>query len=185
MTPADLHGFVPAIVTPFDESGAIMEDGFIEVLEFLIGRGASAVCIAGDNGESWALSAAERGRLVRLAADHSKGRIKVILGISAPTFPAALAYVEAGRDNGADALLSMPQTYVLKASEAETATILCCEKSLVGNPKYPSEMGLAARTIGSGANSNDSVAPIQTVPVSAGRFNPKSGRGLMRCRYPQ
>lgn len=120
MTPADLHGFVPAIVTPFDESGAIMEDGFIEVLEFLIGRGASAVCIAGDNGESWALSAAERGRLVRLAADHSKGRIKVILGISAPTFPAALAYVEAGRDNGADALLSMPQTYVLKASEAET-----------------------------------------------------------------
>lgn len=120
MTPAELSGFVPAIVTPFDEAGAIMEDAFAEVLEFLIGRGASAVCIAGDNGESWALSAEERGRLVRLAADRSKGRAKVILGVSAPTLAAALAYARAGRENGADALLSMPPTYVLKSSEAET-----------------------------------------------------------------
>lgn len=119
MNKEDLHGYVPAIATPFNPRGEIMEDAFADLFEFLISRGATTICIAGDNGESWALSAAERGRLVRLAKDLSKGRVHVMLGISAPTIDASLAYIRAGEENGADVLLSMPQTYVLKASEAE------------------------------------------------------------------
>ena len=115
----DLHGYVPAIATPFSESGNIMEDAFVDMFEFLIGRGATTICVAGDNGESWALSAAERGRLVRLAKDTAKDRVKIMMGISAPTIDASLGYVNAAEENGADVLLSMPQTYVLKASEAE------------------------------------------------------------------
>jgi len=118
----DLHGYVPAIVTPFDAKGAIMEDAFVELFEFLIGRGATTICIAGDNGESWALTAAERGRLVRLAKDTARGRVHVMMGISAPTIDASLSYVKAAEESGADVLLSMPQTYVLKASEAELMT---------------------------------------------------------------
>ncbi|MDD7972168.1 dihydrodipicolinate synthase family protein [Roseinatronobacter alkalisoli] len=119
MQKEDLHGYVPAIVTPFNNKGEIMDDAFAGLFEFLISRGATTICIAGDNGESWALSAAERGRLVRLAKDTAKDRVKVMMGISAPTIDAALAYVKAAEENGADVLLSMPQTYVLKASEAE------------------------------------------------------------------
>jgi len=115
----DLQGYVPAIATPFNARGEIMEDAFVALFEFLLARGASCVCIAGDNGESWALSAAERGRLVRLAKDTAKGRVPVMMGISAPTIDAALAYVHAAEENGADVLLSMPQTYVLKATQAE------------------------------------------------------------------
>lgn len=119
MNKDDLHGYVPAIATPFNENGEIMEDAFVDLFEFLISRGATCVCIAGDNGESWALSAQERGRLVRLAKDTSKGRVPVMMGISAPTIDASIAYIRAAEENGADVLLSMPQTYVLKASEAE------------------------------------------------------------------
>lgn len=119
MQKEDLYGYVPAIATPFNERGEIMEDAFADLFEFLISRGATTICIAGDNGESWALSAAERGRLVRLAKDQAKGRVKVMMGISAPTIDASLAYIKAAEENGADVLLSMPQTYVLKASEAE------------------------------------------------------------------
>lgn len=119
MNKEDLHGYVPAIVTPFNAKGEIMEDAFADLFEFLIGRGATTICIAGDNGESWTLSAVERGRLVRLAKEQSKGRVNVMLGISAPTIDASMAYIRAGEENGADVLLSMPQTYVLKASEAE------------------------------------------------------------------
>ena len=104
MRRADLHGCVPAIVTPFAATGEIMEDALAEILEFLIGRGASAVCVAADNGESWALSAAGRGRLVRLAKDASRGRVPIITGITAPTMAASAAYVRAGDENGADAL---------------------------------------------------------------------------------
>ena len=119
MKKEDLHGYVPAIATPFNEKGKIMDDAFTELFEFLINRGDTTICIAGDNGESWALSATERGHLVRLAKDIAKDRVKVMMGISAPTIDASLAYVRAAEENGADVLLSMPQTYVLKASEAE------------------------------------------------------------------
>ena len=54
MKKEDLHGYVPAIATPFNEQGEIMDDAFAELFEFLIGRGATTICIAGDNGESWA-----------------------------------------------------------------------------------------------------------------------------------
>ena len=53
-----------------------------ELFEFLIGRGATTICIAGDNGESWALNATERGHLVRLAKDIAKDRVRVMMGIS-------------------------------------------------------------------------------------------------------
>jgi 4-hydroxy-tetrahydrodipicolinate synthase len=119
MRSQDLYGFVPAAVTPFDERGRICEDDFSAMVEWLISLGASSICIAGDNGESWALSAAERGLLVRLAADTAKGRVHIIAGCSAPTLAAALDYARAGRDNGAEALLMMPPTYVLKGSSDE------------------------------------------------------------------
>lgn len=115
----DLYGFVPATVTPFADTGEIMWDAFSEVLDHLVSRGASAICIAGDNGESWALSAEERGRLVRHAKDRLGAGTPVILGISAPTIGAVADYIRAAQDNGADALLSMPPTYVLKSSDAE------------------------------------------------------------------
>lgn len=115
----DLHGFVPAIVTPFAADGSIMEDAFVELARFLAGRGATAICVAGDNGESWALSAAERGRLVRLAKDALGAGYPVMAGISSPTIASATSYIRAAEENGADALLSMPQTYVLKATDAE------------------------------------------------------------------
>lgn len=114
-----LGGFVPATVTPFSEGGEIMWDAFSDVLDFLVSRGASAICVAGDNGESWALSAAERGQLVRHAKTHLGAKVPVILGVSAPTFDAVSGYIRAAEENGVDALLSMPPTYVLKASDEE------------------------------------------------------------------
>lgn len=67
MKKENLFGYVPAIATPFNKKGEIMEDAFVDLFEFLIERGATCVCIAGDNGESWSLSSEERGRLVRVA----------------------------------------------------------------------------------------------------------------------
>ena len=112
MKKEDLHGYVPAIATPFNGQGEIMDDAFAELFEFLIGRGATTICIAGDNGESWALNATERGYLVRLAKDIAKDRVKVMMGVSAPTIDASLAYVRAAEENGADVLLSLSLIHI-------------------------------------------------------------------------
>jgi 4-hydroxy-tetrahydrodipicolinate synthase len=119
LTAETLGGPIPAVVTPFTEAGEIMEDAFREVVERQIAIGAGGICIAGDNGESWALDASERGRLTRLAVEVSRGRVPVIMGASAPTARATIAYARAAQEAGAAGLLVMPQPYVLKATREE------------------------------------------------------------------
>lgn len=115
----DLHGFVPAVVTPFTAGGEIREDAFQQLVERLIGHGATSVCVAGDNGESWTLGVDERLRLTRLAVDQARGRAGIITGATAPGSAQTLAYARAAMEGGADAILVMPQTYVLKATRDE------------------------------------------------------------------
>ncbi|MBT5186113.1 MAG: dihydrodipicolinate synthase family protein [Kordiimonadaceae bacterium] len=122
MKKEDLHGFVPAVVTPFNQAGDIMEDAFQDLVNWLIGQGATTICVSGDNGESWALSAAEKGRLTRLAVDTSAGRVPIITGCSAPTLKTSVDFALQAKENGASAVLSMPQTYVLKATRDELLT---------------------------------------------------------------
>ncbi|SMF38871.1 4-hydroxy-tetrahydrodipicolinate synthase [Tistlia consotensis] len=119
MSSLTLRGFVPAVVTPFDESGAIRYEAFSDIVEWLIGNGADGICVAGDNGESWALDAEERRRLASLARERIAGRVPLVVGVSATSNRRVVDYAAAARDCGADAVLLMPQPYVLKASRAE------------------------------------------------------------------
>jgi 4-hydroxy-tetrahydrodipicolinate synthase len=112
-------GPIPAVVTPFTGSGEIIEDAFREVVERQIAIGAGGICVAGDNGESWTLDAAERGRLTRLAVEQSRGRVPVIMGASAASARATIAYGRVAQEAGAAGLLVMPQPYVLKATRDE------------------------------------------------------------------
>jgi 4-hydroxy-tetrahydrodipicolinate synthase len=119
LTASTLHGFLPAVVTPFTPAGEIMEDAFREVVARQIRIGASGICVAGDNGESWTLDLAERSRLTRLAVDVAAGRVPVIMGASAPGSAQTIRYAQAAKESGAAGVLVMPQPYVLKASRAE------------------------------------------------------------------
>lgn len=119
LTKDTLKGFVPAIATPFDAKGEIMEDAFADLVEHLIGIGAQGICIAGDNGESWALSLDERKRLTRIAVDRSAGRVPVMMGATAPGSKQTIQYAQAAKEAGAGGVLVMPQTYVMKATRDE------------------------------------------------------------------
>ncbi len=119
LTKDTLKGFVPAIATPFDSRGEIMEDAFAGLVEHLIGIGAQGICVAGDNGESWALSLDERKRLTRIAVDRCAGRVPVMMGATAPGSKQTIQYAQAAREAGAGGVLVMPQTYVMKATRDE------------------------------------------------------------------
>ena len=119
LTAETFRGFIPAIVTPFDTKGAIREDDFGAIVDWLIRCGATAIAVAGDNGESWALDIAERVRLTRIAVDRAGGRVPVVTGVSAPSAVQTVRYAHAVKDAGAAGVLAMPQTYVLKASRRE------------------------------------------------------------------
>ena len=119
ITKDTLSGFVPAIVTPFSPSGEIMADAFSGLVGWLIDSGAQAICVAGDNGESWTLDAGERGQLTRIAVDRAAGRVPVLTGATAPSSAQTIRYAQVAASAGASGLLVMPQTYVLKATREE------------------------------------------------------------------
>ncbi|MBI1778051.1 MAG: dihydrodipicolinate synthase family protein [Proteobacteria bacterium] len=114
-----LHGNIPAVVTPFAATGELMLDAFQELLDWYIACGVDGVCVAGDNGESWALTKEERRQLSETAVRHVAGRVPVVMGASAITTRDTIAYAELAAAAGADAILLQPQAYVLKASMAE------------------------------------------------------------------
>ena len=119
LTRHTLAGFAPAVVTPFDATGAIMEDAFSDLIDWLIGLGATAICVAGDNGESWSLDADERKRLTRIAVDRAAGRAFILTGASAPGSAQSIRYARAAMEGGAQGLLILPQPYVLKTTREE------------------------------------------------------------------
>lgn len=114
-----IRGNVPALVTPFDDRGEIRYDDFEEIVRWHIARGADGICVAGDNGESWALSPQERQRLCECAVRVAKGRVPVIAGASATTAKQSIKYAEAVASTGIAALMIGPQSYVMKATTGE------------------------------------------------------------------
>lgn len=117
--PFSIAGNIPAIVTPFDARGRIDHDAFDGLLEWHLARGVDGICVAGDNGESWALSPDDRRRLSEQAVQATAGRVPVITGASAPTAGASIAYAEAVAEVGVSGLMIGPQAYVMKATERE------------------------------------------------------------------
>lgn len=112
-------GNVPAVVTPFDAEGNLLEEAFDTLVRWHIGQGANGICVAGDNGESWTLSTDERHRLATIAVRAAGGRVPVVIGASATTARQSITYAEAVADTGVTALMIGPQPYVMKATTAE------------------------------------------------------------------
>lgn len=162
MDKTTLGGFVPAIVTPFAANGEIMEDAFKHIVDWLIGNGATAICVSGDNGESWTLSADERGQLTRLAIDAAKGRAPVLTGCTAPTLSQTLIYARAAEANGAQGLLVMPPTYVLKGSREEIVRRFAGIAQAV---KLPIVAYNSPRRVGYSMTPDDLGAVINAAPV--------------------
>lgn len=162
LTSGNFGGFVPAVVTPFNAEGEIMHDAFSDLVGWLIDIGASAVCIAGDNGESWTLDASERRRLVEVAVKRSAGRVPILGGASAPTLATALKYAEASLDAGAEGLLVMPQTYVLKATRSELVDRFSSFAKAVDAPIV---LYNSPRRAGVGLSTDDVEAILDVAPV--------------------
>jgi len=114
-----IRGNVPAVVTPFDRQGELDREALERLLRWHLEQGADALCLAGDNGEAWALRPDERRRMVETAVEVAGGRVPVIMGASATTARQTIALAEVAAEAGADALMIGPQAYVLKASTKE------------------------------------------------------------------
>ena len=114
-----LRGYVPAVVSPFRPSGALMEDAFADIVAWHLDQGADGICVAGDNGEAWALTADDRRRLAAAAVHVAAGRAHVTMGVSATTARQTIDNAAIAAAAGVDSLMITPQAYVMKATPTE------------------------------------------------------------------
>jgi 4-hydroxy-tetrahydrodipicolinate synthase len=89
---------IPA--TPFTEEGAIDEAQYVGLLNRLTGGGVSVVTVNGNTGEYYALSSAERHRLIRLTVDEVPADTTVVVGVGLDV-ATAVADAKVAADAGA------------------------------------------------------------------------------------
>ncbi|HIY22411.1 MAG TPA: 4-hydroxy-tetrahydrodipicolinate synthase [Candidatus Flavonifractor merdigallinarum] len=110
-------GACTAIVTPFDQSGAIDYAAFGALIEDQIARGIDAICVCGTTGESATMSIREHIAVVEFCVKQVNHRVKVIAGAGSNDTSAAVYLSQHAQDSGADALLHVTP-YYNKASQA-------------------------------------------------------------------
>lgn len=109
-------GTCTALVTPFDENGAVNFDAFGRQIEAQIAHGVDAVCVAGTTGETSTLSIREHIAVVEYCVKKVDHRVKVIAGAGSNDTSAAVYLSQHAQDSGADALL-LVTPYYNKASQ--------------------------------------------------------------------
>lgn len=107
----ELKGCFVAHVTPFNENGEINEEGLRSNINFLIDHGVAGIVPCGTTGESATLSWEEHNRVVDIALDEARGRVKVIAGAGSNNTTEAVAAAKHAEKMGADAILCITPYY--------------------------------------------------------------------------
>jgi 4-hydroxy-tetrahydrodipicolinate synthase len=104
-------GIYTPIVTPHRDDHSIDRDRFAEVIEHLIAAGVHGIVLAGTTGEYYAQTFEERVALMRLARQVIRDRLPLIVGTGAMRTEESIAYAEAAKAAGADAILIATPPY--------------------------------------------------------------------------
>ncbi len=100
-----------AIVTPMHADGSLDLPGMRRLIDFHVQEGTDAIVVVGTTGESPTVDVEEHHELIRLAVEHSAGRIPVIAGAGANSTAEAIAMTQYAKSVGADAALSVVPYY--------------------------------------------------------------------------
>jgi 4-hydroxy-tetrahydrodipicolinate synthase len=106
-----IKGSIVAIVTPMFEDGSLDREGLRKLIDWHIAEGTDGVVIVGTTGESATVDPAEHGELIKLAVEHSAGRIPVIAGSGGNSTAEAIALTRHAKEVGADASLQVVPYY--------------------------------------------------------------------------
>ncbi|GII32088.1 dihydrodipicolinate synthase family protein [Planotetraspora mira] len=113
-----LSGLIPILATPFTERGTLDLSGLRRLTEWQLASGADGVALFGMASEGFALTAAERGVILREVRDVVAGAVPIVAGVGATSTATALEQALSASEGGADALMVLPP-YLVKASAGQ------------------------------------------------------------------
>ncbi|PZU80592.1 MAG: 4-hydroxy-tetrahydrodipicolinate synthase [Shinella sp.] len=105
------QGSIPALVTPFTDTGAVDEAVFAAHVEWQIAEGSTGLVPVGTTGESPTLSHGEHKRVVELCVEVASKRVPVIAGAGSNNTREAIELALHAESVGADALLVVTPYY--------------------------------------------------------------------------
>lgn len=105
-------GIIPALTTPFDDRGEIIEKKYRAQIAFMLKKGVHGLCFGGSTGEGYTLSTEEFRRLAEITVDEVGGKVPVVAGIIANSTREVIARGEAIAGLKIDALQVTPVFYV-------------------------------------------------------------------------
>jgi 4-hydroxy-tetrahydrodipicolinate synthase len=106
-----ITGSLVAIVTPMHEDGSLDLAGFRKLIDWHVEEGTDGLVVVGTTGESPTVDFDEHKELIRIAVQHSRGRIPVIAGTGGNSTAEAIELTESAKKNGATACLSVVPYY--------------------------------------------------------------------------
>ena len=106
-----ITGSLVAIVTPMREDGSLDLARFRNLIDWHAAEGTDGIVVVGTTGESPTVDVDEHKELIRIAVEHSKGRIPIIAGTGGNSTAEAIELTASAKRNGATACLSVVPYY--------------------------------------------------------------------------
>ncbi|MDF1776134.1 MAG: 4-hydroxy-tetrahydrodipicolinate synthase [Rhizobiaceae bacterium] len=104
-------GSMPALVTPFDDTGALDETAFCNFVEWQIAQGSHGLVPVGTTGESPTLSHDEHKHIVELCVEVAGKRVPVMAGAGSNNTHEAIDLAQHAEKAGADGVLVVTPYY--------------------------------------------------------------------------
>jgi 4-hydroxy-tetrahydrodipicolinate synthase len=102
------RGVYVIVCTPFDDYGNLDEESLRQEIQFCLAAGVHGIVAPANASEVWTLTDEERRRVVELVLAEVRGRIPVIVGVTAGSAHAATILAKEAEAAGASALMAAP-----------------------------------------------------------------------------
>jgi len=112
VTPDQLTGVIPPLVTPVDPAGAVDRDALARLVAFLLDAGVSGLFVGGSTGEVALLDSAARRAVVEVAVATAGGQVPVLAGAVDTGTRRVIEQSRAAVALGADAVVVTAPFYV-------------------------------------------------------------------------
>jgi 4-hydroxy-tetrahydrodipicolinate synthase len=106
-----ITGSLVAIVTPMREDGSLDLARFKNLIDWHVAEGTDGIVVVGTTGESPTVDFDEHKELIRVAVEHSHGRIPIIAGTGGNSTAEAIELTASAKKAGATACLSVVPYY--------------------------------------------------------------------------
>ena len=140
-----LKGVLPALVTPFDETGRVDFDAYEKLLSHLRDAGVRGWVPCGSTGEYYAMTADERASVLKFVAEFAKDDELLIAGTNAGSTWEVIEHTKTARDLGYDTVLLSSPFYATPAQDeliAHYQSILDAVDVKIMLYNYPTKVGV-------------------------------------------